>query len=152
MARLFFNILPFTTMKMCPKTYRFAKIGSKCCQTLNNPLRVWQRLFTYLSSNLVTLLIFLFMSRCYLCLNIISSYRYHCDLFLAYCFLYLSTCHFILIFCTSVNVSLSLSIVFPNERVLLFRSKFYRKHFLSGPIPGLFLFIFVFSTQLIVNK
>ena len=110
MARLFFNILPFTTMKMCPKTYRFAKIGSKCCQTLNNPLRVWQRLFTYLSSNLVTLLIFLFMSRCYLCLNIISSYRYHCDLFLAYHFLYLSTCHFITSSLSFVRPSMSLSL------------------------------------------
>ena len=61
MARSFFNILITISKENWPKTYSFAHVGSKCCQTLNKPYRVWQRLFTLgqngeISSNLFTLL------------------------------------------------------------------------------------------------
>ena len=34
---LFFNICPFTTLKVCPKAYQIAKLGSKFRQILNKP-------------------------------------------------------------------------------------------------------------------
>ena len=59
-GRLFFNIWPFTTMKLCPIAF-FAKIGSMYCQTLNKAfekLPKTLRNFSQndkISSNLVTL-------------------------------------------------------------------------------------------------
>ena len=37
MARLFFNIWPFTTVNICPiPILKIAKVGLKCCQILTN--------------------------------------------------------------------------------------------------------------------
>ena len=37
MGRLFFNIWPFPTMKICPAVLQIAKVGTKVCQILNKP-------------------------------------------------------------------------------------------------------------------
>ena len=62
MVRLFFNIWSFTTGKSWPKHDIFAKVGPKFCQSLNNPLTIWQIFINFcqsgeMSPNLVTLIL-----------------------------------------------------------------------------------------------
>ena len=61
-CRVFFNIWPFPSRKICSIAYKIAKIGHKCCQILNLPSKNCQRLLRFcqsgeISPNLVTLII-----------------------------------------------------------------------------------------------
>ena len=40
MARLFFNIWPFATNKICPNALKIVKVGSKFCQILNKAFKM----------------------------------------------------------------------------------------------------------------
>ena len=60
MARLFFNIWPFITMKLCSWTLNFTKVSSTFCQKPHKPSKICLRLLTLgqsweISQNLVTL-------------------------------------------------------------------------------------------------
>ena len=51
MARLFFTMWPFTTMKICPIAWKIAKVDSKYCQLLNESSKTCQRLLKYRQSS-----------------------------------------------------------------------------------------------------
>ena len=46
-ARSFFNIWSFTSMKICPKVNKICKVGSKFCQILNKPSKKWPKLWRF---------------------------------------------------------------------------------------------------------